>query len=313
MEPAPLYTDVTVPLSDGAAYWLRATDGIRVRVGVWREGMRGTVLMFPGRTEYIEKYVHVAAAMRPHGLATLIVDWRGQGLSDRLLPDRATGHVGKFQDYQQDVVAALAAANRLGLPEPFFLIAHSMGACIGLRSLMRGLQVKAAAFSGPMWGIRLNPVARPSAIVIGRLARAAGQAHRYAPTTGPTSYVTVASFEGNMLTTDREMFEMMKRQLAAHPDLALGGPSLHWLTEAMAETRVLRALPSPKVPCVTALGAAERVVNMDAVRDRMARWPNGRLDLYEGAEHEIIVERPEHLNRFFAGAVELFEAHRNDR
>ncbi|MFM2355698.1 MAG: lysophospholipase, partial [Pseudomonadota bacterium] len=82
MEAAPLYSDVAPGAEAASAHYIRAQDGLRIRVGIWREGSRGTVLMFPGRTEYIEKYAHVATAMGKAGYATLIIDWRGQGLAD---------------------------------------------------------------------------------------------------------------------------------------------------------------------------------------------------------------------------------------
>ena len=112
----------------------------------------GTVLMLPGRTEHAEKYGTTAERLAAAGYASAALDWRGQGLADRLLPDRRKGHVGQFADYQRDL-DAFAAAVRETLPGPFYLLAHSMGGCIGLRGLMRGLDVAAAAFSAPMWGL----------------------------------------------------------------------------------------------------------------------------------------------------------------
>ena len=57
-------------------------------------------------------------------------------------------------------------ARAQGLPEPYYLMAHSMGGCIGLRALMRGAPVKAAAFSAPMWGILIAAWMRPMAVAL---------------------------------------------------------------------------------------------------------------------------------------------------
>ena len=60
--------------------------GVRIRVGLWhRQGPAGTVLLFPGRTEYVEKYGRTARLLAARGLATLVIDWRGQGIADRLV------------------------------------------------------------------------------------------------------------------------------------------------------------------------------------------------------------------------------------
>lgn len=309
MDRAPLLEDVAAAPEGGVAYWLVAADGVRLRIGAWRHaGARGTVLLFPGRTEYVEKYGPAAAELRARGYAMLAIDWRGQGLADRLLPDRDIGHVRRFSDYQLDVSAMLAAAQALDLPRPFHLIGHSMGGCIGLRALVRGLAVRSAVFSAPMWGIRIAPLRRPLAWTVSTLSRATGQGHRLTPSTFPESYVSIAPFEGNMLTTDPEMFALMKRQIEAHPALSLGGPSLHWLNEALIEARALRLRASPPYPVLAMLGTEEKVVEPAAVHQRMGRWPGGRLELIPGAEHEVMMERPSVRARFYDAACALFKA-----
>jgi lysophospholipase len=80
---------------------------------------------------------------------------------------------------------------------------------------------------------------------------AIGQGHRLPPGTIIDSYVLTAPFDDNLLTTDVEMFDMMRDQLTAHPDLALGGPSFVWLREALDETLELSRMPAPNLPCDT--------------------------------------------------------------
>ena len=110
LSPAPLLNDLARGPAGASGHWVQTPDGLRLRLGVWRQGAKGTVLIFPGRTEYIEKYGGAAAALAEAGYTSLAIDWRGQGLSDRLLPDRLIGHVDRFSDYQRDVQTLLAAA-----------------------------------------------------------------------------------------------------------------------------------------------------------------------------------------------------------
>ncbi|RYI32790.1 MAG: alpha/beta hydrolase [Acetobacteraceae bacterium] len=278
--------------------WANAGSA-RIRLASWKAGDRGTVLLLPGRTECVEKYGRAARDLIARGFSVITVDWRGQGLADRPLPDRATGHVGDFSEYQEDLDALLAEAARLDLPKPFYMIAHSMGGCIGLRGLVRGVPVKAAVFSAPMWGIAMAAWLRPVATVVSALAAPLGLATRYAPSTSAQTYLLQAPFEGNVLTTDREMWNYMRRQVAEVPDLALGGPSIGWLRHALAECAALAAMPAPKVPAICALGTAEKVVDVPPVHLRMASWSNGQLDLYPGAEHEIMMETAATRKRFF--------------
>ncbi|MBS0564502.1 MAG: alpha/beta hydrolase [Proteobacteria bacterium] len=305
---APFYADVAEAPAGQTCRWLATADGVRIRAAFWRQGERGTVLLFPGRTEYAEKYGPAAGELAARGFAMATLDWRGQGLADRPLPDRATGHVRHFGDYQKDVAAFLGLVRAEGLPQPFHLIAHSMGGQIGLRALLDGLPVRAAAFSAPMWGLHINPALRPLAWLTSGLAALAGKGSLYAPGTSAATYVSEAPFADNVLTRDPAMYAFMQRQIAAHPDLILGGPSMQWLNEALRDCLALSFSPSPRLPGLTMLGALERVVDPRRIRARMERWPGGELDIVAGAEHEVMMERPEVRRRFYDRACALFAA-----
>jgi lysophospholipase len=291
LTPAPLYTDIHSGPKAAQAYWATTSDGLRIRLGTWTpEGAQGTVLIFPGRTEYIEKYGTTAADLAAHGLASVAIDWRGQGLADRMLDDRLTGHVEHFIDYQRDVAAMMRAVRELNLPRPYYLLAHSMGGCIGLRAAMEGMAVQAAAFTGPMWGVHIAPHMRLPAKVMSTLMPKFNQGHRLAAGTSPQPYVLSAPFEDNTLTTDVEMFNMMRDQVSAHPDLQLGGPSYVWLREALAETAHLAERAAPSLPCISFVGSNERIVEVPRIHARMESWKGGELHVVDGGEHEVLME-----------------------
>ncbi|WP_022703055.1 alpha/beta hydrolase [Pseudorhodobacter ferrugineus] len=306
MTDAPLHNEMAQGPDGGRAYWVTTSDGVQVRMGLWPKGEKGTVLLFPGRTEYIEKYGRAAAEFGARGYACVAIDWRGQGLSDRPALDRMVGHIEDFSNYQNDLAAVLETLNQLGQQGPFYLVAHSMGGCIGLRALLQGLDVKAASFSAPMWGIRMAPGMAPVARALSRTARAFGQGQRYAPGTNGDTYVKTFPFVGNVLTRDADTYAWMQAQLAQHPELALGGPGLHWLDEAMRECADLAAQPSPDIPCLCFLGAEEKVVDPAPIQARMARWPKGKLVIVPNAEHEIMMEIPATRQRFYDMTLDLF-------
>lgn len=311
MEIAPFFDDIIGPADPGEATWWTTADNVRIRLGVWNpDAPMGTILVFPGRTEYIEKYAPTATRFGSRGFATLVVDWRGQGIADRAVDPRLVGHVEDFEEFQYDVAALVEAAKEMNLPEPFYMIGHSMGGCIGLRALLNGLDVKAACFTGPMWGINLETHMRPAAWVLGALAHQVGKGKLRAPGTTEQAYVSVEPFSGNMLTTDRAQYEWMRDQINKQPELALGGPSLSWLIEGLRECRDLKKLPSPKIPCITFLGTNERIVQCDPIVARMKDWPNGQLEMVEGGEHEILMENEKIIDRTIDQITELFSANR---
>ena len=294
LQSAPFHADVCRPGTAGSAVWVRTADGIRLRLAFWSAPKpRGTLLLFPGRTEYVEKYAQVGADLARRGYATLVIDWRGQGLADRLIDDPIVGHVDDFAEYQIDVAAGLAAADEIGLPPPWHVLGHSMGGCIALRALYNGLPVASAVFSGPMWGIKIAPHLRLPAWVLTQSMPRIGLGTLTPPGYPRQAYTLVAPFEDNLLTRDNDSWDLLARQVREHPALALGAPSYRWVREATRECDALSRMAPLGLPGVTYLGTNERIVDVPRIHARMDRWPNGDLELIVGGEHETLMEDDE--------------------
>lgn len=277
----------------GTPLSLRTPDGVALRGAVATgAGQRGHVILLSGRTEYLEKYAGVVAALGERGFGVASLDWRGQGASQRLRPDPAIGHVDDFAAYQTDLDTLLDDPAVAALPGPRLLIAHSMGGAIGLRWLSRhGHGVAAAVFSAPMWGVHLTfPLDRLTPPLV-RFGARLGLAHRYAPGGGPTTYVLEAT-QPNVLTSDPDSFAAMVAFAGANPAMVLGGPSFGWLAAALREIRALRRVALP-VPALVLLGSEEAVVSPAAIKARAAAGEAALLTL-DGARHEPFIETEVH-------------------
>ncbi|WP_114966860.1 alpha/beta fold hydrolase [Alkalilacustris brevis] len=309
LPPAPLYIGPDQAPSGPAAFWLRTGDGLRLRAVLMARGARGTVILLPGRGEFIEKYAHVASKLADNGYGVLALDWRGQGLSQRLASDPRLGHVEDFAAYQLDLAALRVAADTLELAQPHLLLAHSMGGCIGLRALCSGAwpEVTAAAFSAPMWGLPLNGLTGLGARALGRVAHLAGGADRAVPGDPDAYDLRTIPFETNEFTTDRAMFDRMQALARAHPELCIAAPSLGWLAAALREMRALARLPSPEIPALVALGSREAIVDPEAIAARVSIWPGARLLRIEGGAHELMMESPARREEFLAAVCALFD------
>ncbi len=306
LETAPFFAEIAEGPAGAEAWWVRAEDGTRLRFGVWPSGPKGTVLMFCGRTEYVEKYGRVAQDLADAGYGMVSFDWRGQGLADRPQHEPGVGHVVSFDEYRQDVAAFRAAMEALDLPKPWYLVGHSMGGCIGLRALYDGLPVAAAAFTGPMWGIQLSPLLKMiSPVLIGGSALL-GRDNRFAITTGPWK---AEPFDGNILTTDPDQYAYMNRQMAAHPELTLGGPSFRWVAAAEEEADALLAMPPLDLPVVTIVGSDEKRVSISNAQQRMETWPGGAFILVDGGRHEVLMENPARRGQTLDAILSHFDAH----
>jgi len=308
MDIAPFFPQVAEGPDDVKAYWIEAEDKVRLRVAHWRSDdiSKGTVFVFQGRTENIEKYGRAVDGLHKAGYAAFAIDWRGQGLSDRLTDDRMMGYVDRYSDYQKDVAAMLKAAHTLDLPKPWYLFGHSLGACIGLRALSEGLPMTACAFSAPLWDINLPALQRFAAWPLTWAAQLIGKSRTYAPGTRGESYVLTTPFEENRLTRDPSMYQYYQSVSEKLADQQVGGPSMGWLYQTLKETRSLSKMPSPDIPCITFCGVEDSIVAIAAVQDRMTRWSRGKLELIPNARHDVLYEVPHVRERVTAEICELF-------
>ncbi|MEM1265468.1 MAG: alpha/beta hydrolase [Pseudomonadota bacterium] len=261
-------------------------------------------MVLPGRTEYIEKYGPVVSEILTRRFAAAIIDWRGQGLSERPLRGVSIGHVDDFSEYQRDLAALLAAPEVASLPGPRAMLAHSMGGCIGLRALSEGLDVAASIFCAPMWGVVLPAPERMSQLAI-RTAARIGLRRRFARDTSETTYVLTTDLEENTLTADRSAFARFQAEARAMPELTLGGPSYGWLAAAHREFDAIRKRPAPSGPILTFLGSKEAVVLPDPIRRESARQPNAQLVDLDGARHEVLLETP-HIRAAVWAQIDAF-------
>lgn len=290
----------------GFAAWLHTADGLRLRAVYWpHPAPLGRVLLLSGRTEYAEKFTRLAGELHAAGLASATVDWRGQGLSDRLLSDPRKGHITDFADYQLDLAALLQGFEG---ESPLFVVSHSMGGAIALRALINGLPARAAAFCAPMWGIQtLTPQNRFSLWMLHRAARSpAASYYAPAPGTGPICEIESLPFGPNPLTSDPLEWAAQQAHLKAQPELVIAGPTIAWANAAFRECAALAALPSPDLPALVALGTEERIVCPQAIAHRIAAWPKAERLQIEGAAHEILQERPAHRHAFAQSLISMF-------
>jgi len=305
MESAPFYSDVAEAPPNGRACWITARDGVRLRVAIWDKGDKGTVLLFPGRTEFVEKYGRTVAGLQRRGYACVVIDWRGQGLSDRLTANRLLGHVGAFGDYQRDVAAMMEEVAKADLPRPLNLLSHSMGGAIALRALHEGLDIRRAVFSSPMWALSIDPMLRPMIQAVAAGGSSVGLGEEFAPGTGPDIFLATAPFENNSLTSSLESWDYMSTMLKTHPGLGIGGPSMNWLSESLTETRALSRMEAPDYDAMCLIGSAEKVVNKREVLEYMGRWPGAYSAIMSGGEHESFMET-DRIRRRALDLVDMF-------
>ena len=289
MEKAPLYKDIVSDPVKAQAFWLRTVDGIRIRVAFWIGGNRGTVFILTGRTEYIEKYASIANSFYKKGYSVVIHDWRGQGLSDRLLTNPNIGYIDNFSDYQLDMDVVIENSKALELPRPFFLLSHSMGGCIGLRTLHQSQVFKSAVFTGPMWKLH-GKIRMLVAKYISSLAISLGFDEKLILGADERNYLYLSTPEKNSLTSDLDIFQFLKSQIDCYPELNVGGPSWRWLREAIRENDYMLSLAYPKTPSLVILGSDETLIDVNEIQVYCQNWSQIQLEMIPNTKHEVLME-----------------------
>ena len=263
---------------------------------------RGTCIVCPGRTEYIEKYFEVARELQERGFAVVIIDWPGQGLSDRLLEDGLKGHIDRFETYMGALRNGLDALTDR-LPEPYVSLAHSMGGAIAMAAISEKLvDVKAAAFCAPLWGLKTRMFGMRYLVWAMRVT---GRGGNYAIQPGPPE-----RFKDNVVTHDEARWKLNRDLVEASPGLDLGPITWGWLS---ASLRIIAAfgkkskLQSVDIPIFVASAEEEMLVDNSKHARFASLLPNAEHITVKNAYHEILMETDALRAQFWEGFDRMLE------
>ena len=293
----------------GMAGMFAGYDGTPLRYCIWNETRgpkRGTVCVFTGRTEFIEKYLEVVTDLRRRGFTVAIMDWRGQGGSARALKDPRKGYVKSFSEYDRDLVRFMKDVVLPDCLPPFYALAHSMGGNVLLRNATRkGLWFDRIVLSAPM--IQLTPEILPYPFSVAKafseITCAVGLGRSYVPGGRRKEVWDDVPFDGNDLTSDRERFERNRAILQAAPELALGAPTFAWFRAAARSINMVSAPDYPEkvgVPILLFGAQNDRAVSTRAIEDFALKLKVGSHVIIPNSRHEILQERDELRQLFWA-------------
>jgi lysophospholipase len=283
---------------------IKTPDGAELRFARWAPpaGRKGTVCVFTGRGEQIEKYFETVRDLRDRGFAVAILDWRGQGHSSRRLRDSRKGYVRDFADYEVDVETFVQQVVLPDCPPPFFALAHSMGGAVMLR----------LAHSGKRWFDRMVLIApmidlpgrRTSFTVrlLLRIMRLTGQGGRYVP--GGNDVLTgTRSFVNNPLTSDPVRYARNAAILEEDPTLGIASPTVAWADTAFRAMHTFRATDYPSrisQPILMMAASNDAVVSTPAIEEFAYHLRAGSHLVIAGSKHEILQEQDRYRSQFWA-------------
>ncbi|MCB2099194.1 MAG: alpha/beta hydrolase [Parvularculaceae bacterium] len=284
----------------GEAIDFHGADGGYLRAAIFATpGAQATVVLVSGRSEFIEKYFETISDLQSRGFAVATLDWRGQGLSERLLPVREKGHIRDFGAFRSDLSLFTDEIVRKRLPGPYILLAHSMGGAPVLQMLADGDQrFCCAVLSSPMTRLFDNVAKRIGVRILAEGASRIGLS-RYA--IAGTREHSMA-FEGNVLTSDLTRHARFKDLQSAAPNATIREPTYGWLraaTEAMDDLHKPDRFARLKTPTLILSAEDDHLVRSSDHNRLAGKSPLIERIVIKGALHEIMMERDEIRDRFW--------------
>jgi lysophospholipase len=301
----PLVSIPANPVPDGAVTGtIKAADGVELRFARWMPlGTRkGTVCLFTGRTESIEKYFETVRDLRDRGFAVATIDWRGQGHSARRLRDPARGYVRDFAEYELDVEALIKEVVLPDCPPPFFALAHSMGGAVMLRVAHAGKRwFDRIILSAPM----IDLPGRATTLAVRATLRAlrwTGRGGQYVPG-GSDALAGTEPFLNNRLTSDPVRYARNAAIVAEDPTLGLAAPTVAWADtafRAMVEFRQTNYPALIRQPILMMAAGNDAIVSTPAIEEFAYHLRSGSHLVIPGSRHEILQEQDRYRQQFWA-------------
>jgi len=245
--------------------------GVEIRWRAWipDAAPKAAVVISHGGGEHSGRYEHVAAALNDAGYGVWALDHRGHGRSGGGRMRFAS--VAPLAADLQTMVAI--AAEAVPAPKPF-LLAHSMGALIGLDyACDHQDELSGIVFSGALASVEQAPPVRLMARLAARVAPGTG-IFKVDPETISRDPVVVRAYDDDPLNFHGSF---PAETVVALIETGLGFPD---------------RLPALELPLLILHGADDRLTPPDGsiLVDELASSEDKTLKLYDGLRHEILNE-----------------------
>lgn len=259
---------------------------------------KSLMVILPGRGESSLKYAELALEMKGQGLDIVIIDHRGQGLSDRSNNGVGLIHIDRFDHYVDDLNIVYEQFTKEKEYKSKIILAHSMGAAIALRHIQKESKQcwDGLILSSPMLKIKSQKVPLLIAswilsfyTLIGRGLSAVWDKH---------IQDDKREFQNNNVTHCQYRFEWARQLESLHPQTLSNAPSVQWLKEAISTgKRVMKDKRLFKKPILLIQADSDTVVCNEAQNKFAHEVENCRIIRLKDCRHEVLQENNSVRNR----------------
>ncbi|MBX2834792.1 MAG: alpha/beta hydrolase [Micavibrio sp.] len=274
------------------------------------------VVCLPGLSEFAEKYYETARWCLDNNLAFWVLDWMGQGHSERYISNHPhRRHITSFADDVEDLHYFIMGYIKHSSVHPdkgripLAMLAHSMGAHIGLRYLKQYPDMfECAAFTAPMLGLKVfNYFPMGSHKAIASLLNLYAD-KSYAPGGSDWREDVRANAGAGHFSGDAVRDAVHNQWCIANPDLQVGGVTNGWVHRAAQSCAIIQK-PSftkdIKTPCLMAMAGRDVLVDNKVTQKISHRMQDGRVHEYGSGQHELLMESDDIRGHFLDSFYKL--------
>ncbi|MBP3300034.1 MAG: alpha/beta hydrolase [Clostridia bacterium] len=268
----------------------------------------GAVVICHGFTESAEKYREMTYYFLQAGYSVFAYDQRGHGRSYREFEDTSLTHIGKFQDYVNDLdlfIRKIVRPNAVN--QPLYLFAHSMGGAVGGIYLSRfPVTFRRAVLNAPMIALRPSNVPTPLARFLARLACLTGNAKKRV--VGFGGFNENESFE-HACDSSQARFEYYRQKRLHYRHLRNCAPTYNWLLQSMGVTKFLlnrNNCATVQAPVLLFQAEQDTLVLPKPQEQYIARIPHGELVKVAETKHEVFMAENHVLQPYLDRVLAFF-------
>ncbi len=270
---------------------------------------KAAVVMVHGMAEFFGKYREYIWYLYREGFEVFFMEQRGHGHSGGKAPEIDVIYIDSYNTYVEDLHAFVSGHV---LPHtgdlPLFMIAHSMGGCVGALFLEKYPGIfKAAILSSPMFKLKGAKYPAPARALIRLYALLTGRLKKLAPNQkhfDPDARVE----DSSSVSPARFHFLMEQRKNDTYNQMT--GASFGWALASMSATvAVIRHADRIKIPVTVMTAGHDHLIDPSGYEAFKKKVPQARFHAYADSRHEIFNSGDVSRKKYFSDVISTLFNH----
>ena len=273
------------------------------------ENPKATIVIVHGMGEFFGKYREYMWYLYRSDFEVFMIEHRGHGYSEGKAPEMDVIYIDSYNTYVKDLYCFI---QQEVLPKSenrrLFMMAHSMGGCIGTLFLEQHPEVfSAAILSSPMLkmkGANYSPIVVE---LISFYALISGKRKKLAP--GQKHFTPTPKFEG-CSALSRVRFDYQLNQRIADPNYRMSAASFGWAMASLRATRkVIKNAVKIHIPVTVMTAGCDHLIDPEGYEKFREKVPQAVFHPYETSRHEIFNADDVSRKAYFADVIDTFSSY----